>query len=379
METIKNSIITTFNLTKNKLDEIAEKFDNKIEFEQKTIEYNPEKDMGDEFVDGLSVKNSYVRKAFLKLTMKTDIKLKIQENIHVRIIFYHDNDLNLISKCVKRIYCILNVFVNPIHMKKYDGTFFEIYLYDASRIMTETYEKTPEEMMTIGEKGYFNCVCGYATIFRGKFQICVTRKNGCLGLLTHESGHICELDLSVFENDKYLFPFERLEEWKQVVKQTFDISNTCHIGNMNEGINNGNSSIIHAMLNALEDNLKKEKLYEKYIIEYKNELIHSIEQLNLLLKWFKYNSLKELLTPKKNKYTQKSMMLEYILVRCIYLLNFNELKVFPINGIINQIDDKEYMRIFYQKMLESIATIDQQRKKTKTDEQLINMEYYYNS
>jgi hypothetical protein len=377
MDKIKNSIITTFKLTKNKLDAIEKKYNDTIEFEQKTIDYDPEKDMGDEFVDGLSEKNSYVRKAFLKLKFKTDIKLKIKDNVNVRIIFYHDNDLNLISKCVKRIYCILNIFANPIHMKKYDGTFFEIYLFDAPRIMTQTYEKTPEEIMEIGKKGYFNCVCGYATVFRGKFQICVTRKNGCLGLLTHELGHICELDLSVFENDKYVFPFDRLVDWKKIVKETFDISETCNIGNMNEGINNGNSSIIHAMFIALEDNQTKISLMEKYIIAYKDEFLHSINQMNYLLKWFKYNSLKDLLTPKQNKYTQKSMMLEYILVRCIYLLHFDELKVFPIDDQVNEIDDKEYLRTFYQKMLDSIETIDNLRK--KTNEKTINMDYYHNS
>jgi hypothetical protein len=99
--------------------------------------------------------------------------------------------------------------------------------------------------------------------------------------------------------------------------------------------------------------------------------------MNYLLKWFKYNSLKDLLTPKQNKYTQKSMMLEYILVRCIYLLHFDELKVFPIDDQVNEIDDKEYLRTFYQKMLDSIETIDNLRK--KTNEKTINMDYYHNS
>lgn len=79
------------------------------------------------------------------------------------------------------------------------------------------------------------------------------------------------------------------------------------------------------MFLALEKNRKKNNnilsIYEEF---YTDEFMYSIEMVCKLLRWFKYNSLNELMTKKNEKYNQKSMMLEYILIRAIYLLYFDE-------------------------------------------------------
>lgn len=38
----------------------------------------------------------------------------------------------------------------------------DILLYDAPRIISKEYKKSPKEMNKIGDVCLFNCVCGYA-------------------------------------------------------------------------------------------------------------------------------------------------------------------------------------------------------------------------
>jgi hypothetical protein len=150
---------------------------------------------------------------------------------------------------------------------------------------------------------------------------------------------------------------------------------------MTEGINNGNSSIIHAMFLALEKSVYKThdtilSLYEQY---YYQEFLYSIKMLCRLLKWFKYHTLRELLIISQRKYKQTSLLLEYILVRCIYLMNFETLGFLSdIKNIKeNDIDDDNYIILFFEKLRQSGNVIDYILKNTNNIG-IITMEYYYN-
>lgn len=277
----------------------------------------------------------------MRLTTKTIVNLEISKNIHVIIRFYHIDDKDLINKCIRRIFCFINVFGNSKYLHRYNGAEFDILLYYAPRIITKGFQNNTNEMNEIGNKCYFNCICGYAYIDNGKFKICVSRKNGCLGLLTHELGHICELDGSHFTRTGYIFPNNRWKGWQFMVKKYFDISKNCIIGNMSEGINNGNSSVIHAMFLTFENN-RKTNYFTKY---YNDELIHSIEMTARLLRWYGYKSVNELLHSNDKIYTQKSQMLEYILIRCVYLLYYDKLSNW------NTMDDEQYIIKFTECLL----------------------------
>jgi hypothetical protein len=271
---------------------------------------------------------------------------------------------------------MINIFGNKDNVKIYDGMTIDILLYYAPRIMTARYKKSISEINEIGEKYYFNCTCGYASIDNDKFNLCVTRKNGCLGLLVHELGHICELDLGKYYNGKYYFPNNRLIGWKYLVRKYFDIDKSCYIGNMTEGINNGNSSIIHAMFNALESKNSHDNIIDVYKQYYEKEFIYAIEMLGKLIKWFNYKSLKELFKKDKGKYTQKSLLLEYILLRCVYLIHFDTLGIFKRNEEKLETDDGTYTLQFFQKMVNSICMLDKLLSHIH-NRGIVRMEYYY--
>lgn len=385
MTYLHQQITYTVNETKKYLWNLYKFYNDKLIIKSTTRKLSPSECLKkhDFMIDGLDVEDSYTKNAFLKMTQETNVTLKICDDVFVHINFYHDNDPTLISKCIKRIYCMINVFGNQENIKKYNDAKFDILLYDAPRIMTNKYTlSSTEEMERIGNKFYFNCVCGYATIFNNKkFYICVTRKNGCLGLLTHELGHICELDLSTFQNGAYKFHDTRFKLWKYAVSKYFDVDKECAIGNMTEGINNGNSSILHAMFTTLEQpKMSRIELEKKYNDTYTDEFMYSIEMLGKLLHWFKYNSLHELIKRKKMAYTQTSMMLEYILIRCIYLLGYDELKLVKSGSEMHRdIDDNEYVLKFFDKMNEMKPIIDTVLKTTSNESgKYLEMEYYYN-
>jgi hypothetical protein len=291
--------------------------------------------------------------------------------IHINI--YHKRYEKIITKCIRRIYSMLKVFGNKKYFKYYDNTNFYILLYDAPRIITPRYQNSTDEINTIGKNHYFNCTNGYATI-NTPFTVCVTRKNGCLGLLVHELGHICELDLSTYTDKGYEPPFDRLMAWKYVVKSGFDISRTCKIGNMIEGINNGHASIIHAMFNAIEHTYDEVDLLKSYRYYYAKEFVHAINQSIDLLHWYGYESFRDIHWKSTGKYTQESMMLEYILVRCVYLLHFNKLEVMTRN--IKPSGDNEYVVEFMKYFLQTNALVDDMMQKRSNNHSVTNMEYF---
>lgn len=309
-------------------------------------------------IDGLNTEKSYVRNAFEKLKHKTIIDVDISQGVRITFIFYHNKTTehaDLMRKCINRTHCMLNIFGENINI--YHGSTINILLYHAPRIMTIKYNDI------VGDNFYFNCTCGYAERKNGKFNVFVTRSNGCLGLLVHELGHTCGLDTLSQKDHKG----RRYRNWHRIVPN-FDVSSDCKIGEFFEGLNNGNSAIIHSMFEAWERDGGPHE-FRKY---YMDELIHSINMTNRLLRWFDYNSLSELLIRDNAKYTQKSQLLEYILIKCVYLINFQKLNSFTTNY-----NDDEYMEQCIKKMVNTMRLIDSLRSEIAHDTDIIGMEYYF--
>jgi len=380
-EILVEQIDYTIKETTSILLKLNEVYHSNLHFDMEKLPFNPLTEKIPITIDGLYVNNSYINKALCKLTHKTNVILYLNSNIKIFIHFYHNKDYDLIIKSIKRIYSMIKVFSSNEHLSKYDNAKFYIVLYEAPRIISARYQDTTEEINIIGENHYFNCTCGYAE--NGNvFKICVTRKNGCLGLLVHELGHICALDLSSWNKGEYNFPVNRLSGWKHIVRKLLDTSSKCRLGNMSEGINNGNSSILHAMFLAIENTsdpkiTMNKELIEKYKSTYTKEFYYSIYQTVKLLRWYGYKSITDLTTRIQRKYTQKSMMLEYILIRCIYLMNFDQLDLFT--NKLQQQDDAEYIMTFMSRLFETYDIIDNymQGIKQPNKKEIVNMEYFY--
>lgn len=380
-EFLQKQIDYTINTTTEKFMQLYGVYNDKINMSMDTKTFDPSSQKIPIYIEGLYEKDSYINKPFLKLTHQTFVELHITPSVKCNIHFYHMKKEQLLMNYIRRIYSMLKVFVNNSHINYYNNTSFYIVLFNAPRIMSTHYNETSNDINIIGKKHYFNCTCGYASLSDKKnpFTICVTRRNGGLGLLVHEIGHICELDLGEHKHNLYNFPFNRLTDWKQLVKKFFNIEPSCKIGYMTEGINNGNSSIIHAMFTTIESGINKESLIASFTKNYTNELLHSIKQLLLLLKWFKYTNIEVLLDKNNNdnkgcKYTQTSMLLEYIFVRAIYLMNFSELNLFT--RTIEVKDDKKYVQKFIIQLNKSVPFINDCLKKIYTRKSIISMEYY---
>lgn len=374
---IKHQLNYTLNATKNIFDALKNAYMEKIYVKQATSKFTPSRDRLHLDINGIKNIIPYVSTPFSKLTTKTTVTLKIRNGVKVFVIFYHSGETELIRKCVRRIYCMINVFGSDEHLGAYNDAVFNIVLFSAPRFITKECTNHPSEMDEIGKRLYFNCTCGYAMIDGDKFKVCVTRKNGCLGLLVHELGHICHLDLSEYIGGTYAFPDKKFPKWKTIVKSEFDVMDGCNIGNLTEGINNGNSSIVHAMFLALEDTTKDNDSFEMYGHYYMREFAHSIAMVGRLLRWFKYKTLSEFISVNKRKYIQSSLLLEYIVARCVYLLHFDKLGIINTNGNVKVRNEVEYFDKFMKEFRMSSNVVDSVIK-IGTNKEKTNMEYYYN-
>ena len=99
----------------------------------------------------------------------------------------------------------------------------------------------------------------------------------------------------------------------------------------------------------------------------------SIKQCIYLLKWFGYTKFSDLYKKNKKMYTQTSPMLEYIIVRGIYLLNYGELNMMS-NGTF--IEDSLYFKLFIKKMIDSSNIFDYLFSHMKCKSKNNRMEYY---
>lgn len=335
--------------------------------EEKTITVSTREFDANKFfeIDGVNDETTYIGKRYKLLDQETNIILRYAKDMKIYINVYHKTkEEKMIVKCINRIYSMIKFFGE--NSRIYDEMEIDILLYDAPRIMSGCYKETSNEINYIGDKHYFNCACGFVRRRDSRFYMIVTRRNGCLGLLTHELCHICEMDLSENNMGDYVFSDRRFLMWGRYAKKNFDINTTCKLGNMTEGINNGNSSIIHAMFCAIESGKDVSTAYKKYLLD---EISHAYEMARKLLGWFKYGDLNELLNIRKRTYTQKSQLFEYIIMRCVYLLGYSDLECF----YRKRVNERKYFESFMEKMKELSRIIDG----IKRCNSVIRMEYYH--
>ena len=299
-------------------------------------------------------KKSYIGHEFNKLKYEQKILFIIEDfNVCIRVYNYNELSKNEIDKIVLRICCMIRSFKDRI--EKNDINIY-IYLYNCSRIITETYINSPIEFKTvINEYDMFNCVNGYYQEKKNEHKIIVSRAKNYNGLLTHELCHMCKLDFGGYET---------FDQWDND-KVKYGITT---FSRFTEGINNAISSIIHSLFVSLEQGD-----INNFSLIYACECKYAEELIGNLLHYFKCNKISEL---RDNGYNQISMIFEYIILRHVYLKYVDELFHF------NYEDDNkydEYYELFMSKLkLEEDKEFKFNKKMilTKKGVKFTRMEYY---
>lgn len=276
-------------------------------------------------LQNLSDNNSYIGKEFIKLKRHYVYSIKIQQiNININIYTYDNDEEEINKKIIDRIFTMIESFYDRINIKE---IVFYILLFDAPRVITKEYENTPKEFEIFSKLSLFNCINGWFKKYENCYEIVVTRKNNCLGLLTHELCHLCQLDYGGYIT---------FHQWYSYHLK--NISNNP--GKFTEGINNAISTIIHSLFLNLEHNNNYNYLYA--------EIKHSYKLCQKIIKYFKCSSLNELLN--KKIYNQTSQIFEYMFLRYIYLKNLDilfHLKYDKINNIFyNKTDMNKYYNTY---------------------------------
>ena len=219
----------------------------------------------------------------------------------IKVIFYHNRDTSSyileqnIMKIMMRLYNLFLLYSdkNPIilNMK------YIFYLYNNPRCANKNkYGKKYLIKLKRTQMKNFNTSSG-VTLFR-KNKIIVSRTEDCIGLLTHEVLHACDI-INV------------------------DISMNVHGIDVNftEGYINMFASILNAYLTNIEYN-SQSNLLEKLIMI---ELIHSIIHSSKLLRISGY-SMEEILDINNNvDWYQDAFLYEYIIVKMLLFINFEHM------------------------------------------------------
>lgn len=300
-------------------------------------------------LDNLYDSDSYIGKEYIKLKKHFIYNIKIK-NVAITINFYTYNDINeeILNRSIKRILTMFLSFYDKIKTNKIT---FHLFLYYAPRVIIGQYNKNPNEFEYINKASLFNCINGWFFRDTDQYEIVVTRLNNCLGLLTHELCHMCGLDFGGYST---------FQQWKQYHQKY--ISNNS--GEFTEGINNAISTVIHALFLNLENNSNHNYLYE--------EIKYSYKLCQKLIKYFKCNTLKELLD--KKIYNQNSQVFEYIILRHIYLKYIDSLfhLKYKNNKFIERFTINKYYDLFISLLEKEYNNITNYKKNNETE----SMEYY---
>jgi len=266
-------------------------------------------------LDMINNKLSYIGKEFNKLDYLICFNIKFDRfnlNVYVYCNINNENKI-LIKKIIKRIITMFLTFKDNIISNHYDIT---LLLYNAKRYINKKYD-----MEYFNKENIFNCVCGWYN--EEKKEVIVSRKNGILGLLTHELSHLSHID------------FGNYNSFKEYEKLFYSFSNS-NVGYFIEGINNAISLLIHCIFLSLEEN----KNIKEFLI---NEYKHSLNQCISLIDYYNCKDFKELLQSKK--YKQNGQVFEYVFLKYIYLSNFNKLYHLN-NNFKNKFNEYDYYNLF---------------------------------
>jgi hypothetical protein len=357
---------------------LAQKYKLPLKYTSSTKTFNPNTFHSNIDISGLYQKDSYINKAFLRLTHITTTIMSLESNVTIKIHFYHIANMDpFIVKCIKRVGAMIRTFGIAGHMQLYNNLEMQLLLYDAPRIMPKTFVISPDEMNTVvSQKTWFNCVNGYTTTKGIHTYICVTRTNDALGLIVHEIGHRCRFDLGRIENGAHTWPTDKT--WANHVKAHWNIADNCNIGPIYEGYTNANATIVHAMFIALETESQPDSIERQYVNAYRLEYAHAVMFVAKLLRWFRYNSLDDLLRISDlPKYTQSAYMLEYALFRIVYMKNYTTMDALLLGSDIDKSIDVNSFIKNIETIKDPIKTALTHLTQQDDKQTMCNMNYYY--
>jgi len=328
-------------------------------------------------IDGLNNPDSKVSKEYFKLNMEYTDKIVVDDIIFVLNFYYtHEDVYNLISVIMRRFKVLMNIYSGSDRLKHIRECLgnkpFRVYflLYDVNRYVPDIRsDDIYNDIRKLKDNGTYNCSSGYTAFFSDRRRMLISRIPECLGLLTHELGHLLGWDLTttvksgnlctlsgMVQQYDFSGAIKYLEKLPLKSKDIIPYEIYC----------NTFTTILHTICNSIEAG----KSYDKFVEMVIDEIYYSIYHSAKILYYHGYDSYKDFFMNSENKlkYVQNAALFEYTIVRSFILLNLLE------NGtIVKELTDMLHYMTTYNKLYESIfdnfVGVIKNKKK-------LNMEYF---
>lgn len=301
-------------------------------------------------IDGIDNPKSVVYKEFIKLNKQAIYNFTIND-LKFSINLFYDQNYKDISKTietiVKRSMVLLKYgqdskrFANLKTALTSDSFNIYILLYPLNRATYKTvknYRDINKELKDLQVNGCYNCSSGYTSFMVYKDQtkkfanMLITRLPEVQGLLTHEIGHLLGWDFEVFTETDTLYSTtgmlqtNKLTDTHNKLLQKLPLKQTKCV--FAEVFNNTNTTILHSICNAIELNSGTRswdsnlELFQELL---EIEILYSIYHTVKILYWAGFTTYDRFFdTDFDIKYHQKSLLLEYTIIRSFVLLNLND-------------------------------------------------------
>lgn len=285
-------------------------------------------------VDGLNNENSEVFKEYLKLNKYYEKKLTYG-NINFKLKFYFNDKSNLLPIIIKRFHCLIKMYENTERFKHItkcmNNEDFDVYflLYPVNRHVPFKQSKNINlDLKNFKNNGTYNCSSGYTTFFGNRRHMLMTRIPECLGLLTHELGHLLGWDLSDTVVKEDMCTLSGMVNNINLSNKQQHVINKLPLNNKNiipyEVFCNTYTTILHTVCNSLEKNLN----FNECLKMLNNEIIYSIYHSAKILHFNGFNSYdKFFMNSNSNKllYYQDAALFEYTILRSFLLMNLQKM------------------------------------------------------
>ncbi len=360
------------------LKKVYNSVDIKPKINVETFNPNTQRITPDIQINGLYTEGHYINKGFKTLTNLCNIDFnELGYNVHIKI--YFSNKINNIKYIIQEILCRVYTMLYLFEVEKIN---YEIVmlLYELPRLIPYKFNKARNEINIVGELGYFNCTNGYYNRQPDKKFILITRFNDSMGLLIHELCHATGLDIGAYET---------FNEWQTYYNNKFNGKS----GFFTEGINNANATIIHSMLLSIKYNIDFYEIFD-------SEVKYVYDECCKLISFYIKDPSQNIVTIHDlvGIYTQDGQMLEYNILRYVYLyycnilynfkninqltkkekemINNKKLKGFCHNIMFINPNNKKNMKIYYNKYIELLEQLSFNIKNIKPDYIINNKKYY---